>query len=231
MKTIGLIGGMSWESTVEYYKFINRGVKAKLGGLNNAKSVLVTVNFHDIEIHQRTGNWAELGEQMAAAAHQLATAGADCVLICANTMHKLVPEVEAAVNIPVIHIVDATAAAIKEAAISKVGLLGTKFTMEQDFYGKRLQDQHGIEVLIPSNADRDFVHNAVYQELTRGIFNDSTRKEFQRIIKEMKAQGAEGVILGCTEFPILIKPEDSDLMTFDTTQIHANAAVEFALAD
>ncbi len=230
MKTIGLIGGMSWESTAEYYRLINRGTRDRLGGLNNAKSVLVTVNFHDIEVHQRSGNWVELGLQMTLAAQQLAAAKADCVLICANTMHKLAPDVEAAVSIPLIHIVDATAAKIKQRGVRKVGLLGTRFTMEQDFYGQRLRDLHGIEVLIPGDDDRTIVHDAVYEELTRGILNDATRTEFQRIIISLKESGAEGVILGCTEFPLLVKPEDSALPTFDTTAIHAKAAVEFALA-
>lgn len=229
MKTIGLIGGMSWESSAEYYRLINQGMKARLGGHNNAKSLMVTVNFHEVEALQHAGRWEELGIQMAQAARQLQDGGADFIVLCTNTMHKLAPSIESAVKIPFLHIADATAKAIQNAGMKKVGLLGTRFTMEQDFYRERLASQYEIAVAVPEEKDRALVHRVIYDELCHGVFQDSSRKEYQRIIDELKANGCEGVLLGCTEITLLIKPADSALPVFDTTEIHAAQAVEMAL--
>ncbi|SRR5260370_12175273 len=229
MKTIGLIGGMSWESSVEYYRLINQGMKARLGGHNNAKSLMVTVNFDEIAVLQREGRWEELGTQMAHAARQLEGGGADFILLCTNTMHKLTPNIEGAVKIPFLHIADATAKAIKNAGMKKVGLLGTRFTMEDEFYRERLESRHGIGAVIPNQEDRAIVHRIIYDELCHGTVLDSSRKEYQRIIDWLKANGCEGVVLGCTEITLLIKPADSSLPVFDTTQIHAAQAVELAV--
>jgi aspartate racemase len=229
MKTIGLIGGMSWESSVEYYRLINQGMKARLGGHNNARSLMVTVNFDEIAVLQREGRWEELGAQMAHAARQLEGGGADFILLCTNTMHKLTPNIESAVKIPFLHIADATAKAIKSAGMKKVGLLGTRFTMEDEFYRERLESRHGIGAVIPNQEDRAVVHRIIYDELCHGTVLDSSRKEYQRIIEWLKVNGCEGVVLGCTEITLLIKPADSSLPVFDTTQIHAAQAVELAV--
>jgi aspartate racemase len=229
MKTIGLIGGMSWESSVEYYRLINQGVKARLGGHNNAKSLMVTVNFQEIQMLQSEGRWEELGSQMANAARQLEKGGADFILLCTNTMHKLTSDIEGAVKIPFLHIADAAAKAIKSAGMKKVGLLGTRFTIEEEFYRERLESRHGIGVVIPNEKDRAVVHRVIYDELCHGTVRDSSRQEYQRIIEWLKANGGEGVVLGCTEITLLIKPANASLPVFDTTQIHAAQAVELAI--
>jgi aspartate racemase len=229
IKTIGLIGGMSWASSIEYYRFINQEVNRRLGGQHNAKSLMMTVDFAEIEALQVSGDWDQLGEIMADAARRLERGGADCVLICANTMHRCVPQIEAAVRIPLIHIADATADAIRQAKLRTVGLLGTRYTMEGDFFRGRLAEKHGITALIPPAEMRDELHRLIYDELTKGIFKDSSRRCFVQAIEWLQAQGVEGVILGCTEIPLLVKAEHASIPLFDTTAIHANAAVGFAL--
>ena len=231
MKTIGLIGGMSWESTALYYQIINETVKDRLGGLHSAKLVLVSVDFQTIERLQAAGAWDEAGALMAQAAQSLQAAGADCVLLCTNTMHKVAAAIEAAVAIPLLHIADPTAAAIKRAGGNKVGLLGTRFTMEQDFYLGRLRDRHGLEVSVPIPSDRDIVHAVIYAELCRGQVLAESRRQYQRIIQTLVDNGAEAIILGCTEITMLIGTEDSPVAVFDTTRLHASHAVDWALAD
>lgn len=228
MKTIGLIGGMSWESSVIYYQLINRKVNLVLGGVHSGKSVMVTVDFEEIADLQRKSDWDTLAEMMIDAAKALQSAGADMVLICANTMHKVSAEVASSIDIPLIHIGDVTAEAIKKQGLKKIGLLGTKYTMEQDFIKNRIVNQ-GIEVIIPNEADREVIHNVIYTELAKGIINDESRKAYLAIIDKLVANGAEGVILGCTEIGMLIKPKDTTIPTFDTTIIHAEKAVELAL--
>lgn len=228
MKTIGLIGGMSCESSAEYYRLINQITKRKLGAHNNARSLMLTVNFQDIEPLQRQGDWDGLGRQMAQAARQLESGGADFVVLCTNTMHKLASQIEAAISIPFLHIVDATAEAIKAQGLTKVGLLATRFTMEHAFYHERLQ-QHGLTAVIPDEPDRTLVHDVIYQELCHGTVSDASRRHYQQIIEDLKARGAQAVILGCTEITLLIKPEDAALPVFDATLIHAEAAVALAL--
>ena len=229
MKVIGLIGGMSWESTAEYYKIINETVKERLGGLSSAKILLYSLNFAEIEKLQREGKWAEATEVMRDAARRLEGGGADCVLICTNTMHKMASEVEGAVNIPLLHIADATAMEIKKKKIERVALLGTKFTMEEDFYKGRLMEKFVLDVIIPPQEDRNIINQVIYHELCLGKIREESRKEFLRIIEQLAAGGAEGVILGCTEISLLIKQQDSPVELFDTTAIHARAAVDFAL--
>ena len=229
MKVIGLIGGMSWESTVEYYKIINETVKERLGGLSSAKILLYSLNFAEIEKLQREGKWAEATEVMRDAARRLEGGGADCLLICTNTMHKMASEVEGAVNIPLLHIADATAREIKKKKIERVALLGTKFTMEEDFYKGRLMEKYFLDVIIPPEEDRNIINQVIYHELCLGKIREESRKEFRRIIEGLAAGGAEGVILGCTEISLLIKQQDSPVELFDTTAIHAIAAVDFAL--
>ena len=228
MKTIGLIGGMSWESSAEYYRLINQGMKVRLGGHRNARSVMVTVCFDEIKALQHSGQWDELGNRMQQAARQVEAGGADFVVLCTNTMHKVAPAIEAVLNVPFLHIVDPTAHALREAGIERVGLLGTRFTMEQDFYRARMEQHHGIEVVIPDEDDRVLVHDIIYDELCHGIVREESRAIYQRIIGALKAAGAQGVILGCTEISLLIKPEDSVLPTFDTTELHALEAVALA---
>jgi len=237
MRTIGLIGGMSWESTVPYYCSINEGVKRRLGGLHSARIVLYSVDFHDIEKLQHAGRWDEAGEILAAAARALAAAaqalvaaGADFIVLCTNTMHKVVGAIESAVTIPVLHIADATAAGIRRAGLRRVGLLATRFTMEQDFYRGRLESGHGIEVLVPDQAERDLIHRVIYDELCLGVISDTSRERYREIITRLAERGAEGIIYGCTEIGMLVSQADSPVPVFDTTQIHATAAVEFALA-
>lgn len=228
MKTIGLIGGMSWESSAEYYRLINQGMKARLGGHRNARSVMATVCFEEIKALQHDGRWDELGVLMQQAARQVEAGGADFVLLCTNTMHRVAPAIEAALSVPFVHIVDPTALALQEAGIARVALLGTRFTMEQDFYRGRMQDRHGIEILVPDEADRAIVHDIIYDELCHGMIREAARAEFQRIIGELATRGAQGVILGCTEITLLISPRDSVLPVFDTTALHAQAAVAMA---
>jgi len=230
MKTIGLIGGMSWESTVPYYRIINETVRAKLGGLHSARCVLWSFDFEEIEQLQHRGDWNELTRQMVDAARAIERAGADFLVICTNTMHKMADDVQAAVDIPLLHIADATADAIRAAGLSKIGLLATRFTMEEDFYKGRLREKHGLDVLIPDEADREVVHEVIYNELCAGHVNEQSRQKYRAIIQRLTEAGAQGVILGCTEIGLLVRPEDSPIPLFDTTPIHARAAVEFALA-
>lgn len=228
MKTIGLIGGMSWESTLEYYRIINETVKEKLNKLHSAKIIMYSVDFEEIELLQHKGKWDELTSLMIEIAQRLEKAGADFIVICTNTMHKVAEDVEKSVEIPLLHIVDVTAEKIKAKGINKVGLLGTRFTMEDNFYRDRLR-KHGIEAIIPSEKEREIVHSVIYNELCLGVIKESSREKFKEIIKNLAKRGAEGVILGCTEIPLLIKQEDVDLPLFDTTEIHAKASVDFAL--
>jgi aspartate racemase len=229
MKTIGMIAGMSWESSLEYYRLVNEGVKAGLGGLHSAKCVLVSVDFAEIEVLQRAGRWEEATQAMIDVARQVQAGGADFLLICTNTMHKMAEEVQASIEIPLLHIADAAAEAIKARGLRKVGLLGTRFTMEENFYRGRLAEKYGLEVLIPDEADRAIVHRVIYEELVLGKIVPASKLEYQRIIESLVRQGAEGIILGCTEIGLLIKDEDSRVPLFDTTNIHAQAAVEMAL--
>ena len=230
MQTIGLIGGMSWESSLEYYRIVNEAVKAQLGSLHSAKCVLVSVDFAEIEVLQRSGRWAEATAVMIAAARQVEAGGADLLLICTNTMHKMAEEVQASVQIPLVHIADAAAEAILAQGLRKVGLLGTRFTMEEQFYRGRLAEKHGLEVLIPGETDRAIVHRVIYEELVLGKILPESKAAYQQIIAKLVAQGAEGIILGCTEIGLLIKNEEAEVPLFDTTQIHALAAVKLALA-
>ncbi|NHN37187.1 aspartate/glutamate racemase family protein [Pseudomaricurvus alcaniphilus] len=229
MKTIGLIGGMSWESTIGYYREINQRVKAALGGLHSAKIVLHSVDFHPIEKLQHSGNWAATAEILVKAAKSVEVAGADFLLICTNTMHKVAGEVEQSINIPLLHIADATAEVLVEDRVKKVGLLGTVFTMEQDFYKRRLTEKFGLDVIVPSQADRKRVHDIIYNELCLGVVNETSRQEYLRIVNKLAESGAESVILGCTEIGMLISQEQTPVRLYDTTAMHAAKAVEWAL--
>lgn len=229
MKTIGLIGGMSWESTVPYYRQVNETVKAHLGGLHSAKVVLYSVDFYEVEKLQHAGDWAAAGALLAGAAQALQAAGADFLVLCTNTMHKVAPAIAAAVQIPLLHIADPTAAAIKAAGFTRVGLLGTRFTMEQDFYKARLAEQHGLQVLIPPSGDREIVHRVIYAELCLGQIMAASRAEYRRVMADLVAQGAQAIILGCTEISLLVDQPDATVPLFDTTAIHACAAAEWAL--
>jgi aspartate racemase len=231
MKTIGLLGGMTWHSTVEYYRLINSGVNARLGGSHSAQCILFSVEFAEVERLQNAGGWDELTGFMIDAAKRIEQAGADFLVICANTMHRMAPAVEAAVSIPLLHIADATAGEVRKQGLRTVGLLGTRFTMEQDFYRNRLEAKHGLKVLIPDEAGRTKVHEVIYHELGRGIISKTSRDAYKSIISALHDRGAEGVILGCTEIPLLIRPGDCPVPMFDTTTIHAAAAVEAALGD
>ena len=231
MQTIGLLGGMSWESTETYYREINEGIKARLGGLHSAKICLYSVDFDEIEKFQNSGNWAETAVILSDAAKRIEAGGADFLVICTNTMHKVAPEIEANINIPILHIADATADEIKAKGMSRVGLLGTRFTMEQNFYKGRLNGYHGIEVIVPAAADREIVHNVIYNELCIGKSSEESRKEYVRIIESLAEQGAEGVILGCTEIALLVQQQHTTVPLFDTTKIHAKKAVEKAISD
>lgn len=228
MKTIGLIGGMSWESTISYYKIINEAVKARLGGLHSAKIILYSVEFDEIERCQSSGDWEKSGSILGGAAQALEAAGADFLLICTNTMHKVAPQIASMVRIPIVHIADATAGELEKSHIRRVGLLGTKYTMTKDFYKQKLTDR-GIDVLIPDEADIELVNDVIFHELCVGEINDASREQFRRIIGGLGEKGAEGVILGCTEIGLLIHQADSPLPVFDTTLIHAGRAAEIAL--
>jgi aspartate racemase len=228
MKTIGLLGGMSWESTELYYRWINEETKRSLGGLHSAMIAMVSVDFQEIEELQHRGDWAAAGEILAQKARQVEAAGADFLLICTNTMHIVSAEVETAITIPLLHIADATANRIMQAGFKTVGLLGTKFTMEQDFYRGRLEQQ-GLKVLVPSEEDREIVHRVIYQELCLGDVRDGSRTEYLRIIEQLNAAGAEGVIEGCTEIVLLVRQQHTHVPLFDTTAIHAQEAVVEAL--
>lgn len=228
MKTIGLIGGLSWESTTDYYRYINTLVKEKMGGLHSAKCLLYSFDFEEIVALQKAGHWEKATELMINAAKTLEAGGADVVLICTNTMHKMAKEVQASLSIPLLHIAEVTGNKAKEAGLKKVGLLGTMFTMEHVFYKETLLDQ-GIETIVPEKEDRESVHHIIFDELCKGIILPESKKTYIRIIEKLIDQGAEGVILGCTEIPLLIKQEDSSIPLFDTTFLHAKAAVSFAL--
>lgn len=229
MKTIGLIGGMSWESSLEYYRIINKTVKAKLGGYHSAKSIMYSVDFGEIEKLQHQGRWEELTQIMIEAGQRVERAGADLVLLCTNTMHKMADDVQKNISIPLLHIADTTTERIKDRGLKKVGLLGTRFTMEQNFYKGRFTEKHGIEVIVPAEHDREIVHRVIFNELVLGTINQSSRIMFKAIINNLVTNGAEGIILGCTEIPLLIKQEDSEVPLFDTTTIHAQSAVALAL--
>ncbi|WP_371233863.1 aspartate/glutamate racemase family protein [Pseudomonas sp. QE6] len=229
MKTIGLIGGMSWESTIPYYRQINQTIKERLGGLHSAKIVLFSMDFHEIERLQHAGDWGAAGALLAGAARSLRAAGADFLVLCTNTMHKVAPAIEAAVDIPLLHIADPTAEAIREAGVTKVGLLGTRFTMEQAFYKDRLQEKFDLQVLTPSDEERQVVHRIIYEELCLGRILDESREAYRRIIASLVERGAQAVILGCTEISLLVGPQDASVPLFDTTAIHARRAAERAL--
>lgn len=229
MKTIGLIGGMSWESSLEYYRIINEQVKEKLGGLHSAKSLMYSLDFDLIEKLQQQEKWDELTSIMIKAAQDLEKGGADFVLICTNTMHKMAEDVQDNINIPLLHIADTTAERIKEKSLKKVGLLGTNFTMEKDFYKGRLTNKHGLEVIVPKKEDRQIIHQIIYQELCLGEIKSSSRDQYVKILNKLVDSGAEAVILGCTEIPLLVHQEDVNIPLFDTTSIHAETAVEYAL--
>jgi aspartate racemase len=230
LKVIGLIGGMSWESTVPYYRHINEAVKERLGGLHSAKVILYSVDFHEVERLQHSGDWEEAGNLLAHAARALESAGADFLVLCTNTMHKVAPAIEAAVRIPLFHIADPTAGEIKKAGFSVVGLLGTRFTMEQDFYKDRLRHRHGLEVLIPRESDREIIHRVIYEELCLGEIVEESRSECRRVIADLVGQGTQAIILGCTEISLLVGQQDSAVPLFDTTIIHARKAAERALS-
>ena len=229
MKTMGLIGGMSWESSLEYYRIVNETVKEKLGGLHSCKCLMYSVDFGVIEALQHQNKWDELTKLMIEAAQNLKHGGADFIVICTNTMHKMAPEIETATGLNILHIADVTGAAISKDQIQKVGLLGTRFTMEGDFYKKRLKDNYDIEVIIPEDTDRQIIHDIIYNELCLGVIKDDSRQKYIDIINKLCANGAEGIILGCTEIPLLIKQSDVLIPVYDTTKIHAESAVDFAL--
>jgi aspartate racemase len=231
MKTIGLIGGMSWESSLEYYRVINETVKEKLGGFHSAKSIMYSVDFEEVEKLQHQGKWEEATRLMIDAAARIEKAGADFIVICTNTMHKMAGEVQKSIKIPLLHIADVTAEKIKAQGLKKIGLLGTKFTMEEDFYKGRLQEKYGLEVIIPDEEERQVIHQILYDELCLGEIKRLSKDKFQKIIGHLVAKGAEGIILGCTEIPLLVEQEDYDIPLFDTTRIHAKAAVEYALGE
>ena len=228
MKTIGLIGGMSWESTVTYYQIINRVVKDKLGGFHSARCLLYSVDFHEIEACQSRGEWEKSAVILADAAQRLEQAGADFIVICTNTMHKVAPQVQDAVSIPLLHIAEATAQELKKSHIDKVGLLGTIYTMEQDFYKAKLQEA-GIEVLIPEEEDRQRVNYIIFQELCLGVLDDNSRQTLLAVIDKLAQQGAQGIVLGCTEIGLLVQQQDTDLPLFDTALIHAQKAALYSL--
>lgn len=231
MQTIGLIGGMSWESSAEYYRLLNQGVRDRLGPTASARCLLWSFNFAEIEALQHRGDWDGLAAQMVEAARRLETAGADLLLICTNTMHRMAPDIEAAVDIPLLHIADPTAERIKAAGFTKVGLLGTAFTMEQDFYKGRLARQHGLEVIVPGEEDRATVHRIIYEELVTGRIVPESREAYKAVMARLVDAGAQAIILGCTEIMLLVGPQDSPVPVFDTTAIHAAAATAAALRE
>jgi aspartate racemase len=231
MKVIGFIGGMSWESSAEYYRIVNQEVRARLGGVHSAKCLMWSMDFGEIERLQHDGDWSSLTAQMVAASQNLERGGADFIVICTNTMHRMADDVAAVVSIPLLHIADPTAEKIKAAGLSKVGLLGTAFTMEQDFYKGRLVSNFGLDVLIPEDADRKTVHEIIYTELVAGEVNEISRERYRQVIRRLVERGAQAIILGCTEIMLLISQDDSPVPVFDTTKLHALAAVDMALAD
>jgi aspartate racemase len=229
MKTMGLIGGMSWESSVEYYRIINELVHAKLGGVHSAKSVMYSVDFAEVEQLQHQNRWEEATQIMIDAARHVEAGGADFVVICTNTMHKMAEQVQQSIHIPLLHIADATAEKVQSSGTQRVGLLGTRFTMEGEFYKGRLEQKFGLTVITPPLQERQVVHRVIYDELVVGVIRETSCEQFRDIIRGLVRAGAEGIILGCTEIGLLVKPSDSPVPLFDTTQIHAEAAVEYAL--
>jgi len=229
MKTIGLLGGMSWESTQSYYRLINEGVRDRLGGLHSAECVLYSVDFEPIEQLQAAGDWEAAGEVLARAARGVEAAGAEFLVLCTNTMHKVAPEIEDAIGIPLLHIADATASAVKSAGVTTVGLLGTRFTMTEDFYCGRLTERHGLDVLVPSEPERATVDKVIFEELCVGKILEDSRARYADVIRNLITQGAQAVILGCTEISLLVGPKDAPVPLFDTTDIHAKKAVDWAL--
>ena len=231
MKVIGLIGGMSWESTVPYYRQINEVVRERLGGLHSARIVLYSVDFHAIEQLQRAGDWDAAGAHMAAAAKSLVAAGAEMLVLCTNTMHQVAPAIEAAVSVPFLHIADPTGEAIQSAGLAKVGLLGTRFTMERDFYKERLRQKFGLAVIVPHAAQREQVHQVIYQELCLGKMEPVSRELYRAVMADLVAQGAQAIVLGCTEISLLVGAADAAVPLFDTTAIHARRAALMALGE
>jgi aspartate racemase len=231
MKTIGLIGGMSWESSIEYYRIINETVREKLGGLHSAKSVMVSVDFAIIEDLQQQGKWDEATQLMVQVARDVERGGADFILICTNTMHRMAEDVQRGISIPLLHIADATAEKIKGRGLNKVGLLGTRFTMVEDFYKGRLERNHGLEVLIPDEKGMEIVHRVIYEELVVGIIQETSKTQYIEVMQDLVNAGAEGIILGCTEIGLLVSQKDVQVPVFNTTEIHATVAVDMALED
>lgn len=231
MKTIGLLGGMTWESTLEYYRLLNTAVQRRLGGVHSARCVLISMDFDDIARFHRAGQWREATEVMIASGRTLKNAGAEFIVICTNLMHKTADDVRRSVGLPLLHIADCTALEIKKQGLRRVGLLGARHTMEEQFYRGRLAERHGLEVLIPEAQDMEVIHHAVYYELTRTTFRSRTRDNFRAVISRLREKGAEGIILGCTEIPLFIKQEDYEIPLFDTTAIHAEAAAAYSLGD
>lgn len=231
MKTIGLIGGMSWESSAEYYQILNHLTKQELGGMHSCKCIMYSVNFSDIEVLQHKGQWKELKAIIIDIAKKLEKAGAEFIIICTNTMHMMANEVQSSISIPLLHIADATGEQIKLKRLKKVGLLGTRFTMEQDFYKGWIFEKHGIEIIVPSEVDQVTIHNIIYNELVQGMITEESKNKYIEIIQRLIENGAEGIVLGCTEIPMLIKQDDIDVPIFDTTAIHAKSAIEFALKE
>ena len=231
MKRIGLLGGMSWESSAEYYRLINEATRDRLGGLHSADCLLRSVDFVEVEQLQRAGDWTRAGALLAAEATALEAAGAELLVLCTNTMHKVADAITDAIGIPFVHIADTTALAVRERGITTVGLLATGYTMEQDFYVGRLRDVHGLDVLVPHEPDRRIVHDVIYQELCVGVISDDSRTQYRRIIADLADRGAEGILFGCTEIDLLVGPQDATVPVFDTTRLHAHRAVELALVD
>ena len=229
MRVLGLLGGMSWESTVSYYRAINESVRERLGGLHSARLVLYSVDFDEVERLQRAGDWESAGALLADAARALEAAGAELLLICANTMHLVAPAIEAAVRIPLLHIADATGDEIRSAGLATVGLLGTRFTMEQPFYRERRRERYALTVVVPDEAERELVHRVIYEELVLGKLVDASRADYRRVMAGLVDRGAQAIVLGCTEIPLLVGAEDAAVPLFDTTAIHARRAAEWAL--
>jgi aspartate racemase len=229
MKRIGLLGGMSWESSAEYYRLINQATRDRLGGLHSADCLLRSVDFTEIEELQRAGDWQHAGHRLAREAAALQDAGAELLVLCTNTMHKVADAIMGAIDIPFVHIADTTAHAVRTQGLSIVGLLATGYTMAEDFYVGRLRDKHGLTVLVPDPPDRRLVHDVIYDELCQGVINDRSRAEYRRIMRDLADRGAEGILLGCTEIDLLVGPADSPVPVFDTTRLHAERAVELAL--
>ncbi|WP_373974836.1 aspartate/glutamate racemase family protein [Chitinibacter sp. SCUT-21] len=229
MKTIGMIGGMSWESTIPYYREINQQVKAQLGGFHSAKIILISVDFAEIEAHQRANEWEVAAKKLANAAQQLQNMGADCIILCTNTMHIVADQICHGLAVPFLHIADATAQQIKNAQLSKIGLLGTRFTMERDFYIERLQS-HQLEILVPTAEERKLIDQIIFNELCQGIITEQSKQIYRGVMHKLAAQGAEGIILGCTEIALLVGPDDAAIPLFDTAKLHAQYATQFALA-